>query len=149
MKDLKNTIKKDLIKFMKEKNQTASTVLRNLNSEIKKTEIDLKKELDDNEILKILKNQIKKYKDSIEQFKKAGREDLVKKEEDEMSIIKKYAPKELSKEEIENIVEEAINESGAKNKSDIGKVMPLAMSKSKGQADGGVIKDMVLKKLSQ
>ena len=124
------------------------SVIRMLISEIKKAQIDAKKELTDDEIINILQKYAKQRKESIKQYKEAGREDLAQKEELELKIVSEFLPEALSEEEIEKIVEETIKETGASSMKDMGKVMKAAMEKVKGRADGSVVSKIVKEKLS-
>jgi len=137
----------DMKKYMKEKNKIALNTVKMVNAEIKKQEIDKQKELSDEEVISVIEKQIKNRKDSAEQYKNAGREDLAEQEEEEIKVLIKYLPEQLSKEEIEKIVDEIIKEIGAESKSDFGKVMGKIMPKVKGKADGNLVKKIVQEKL--
>ena len=137
----------DMKKYMKEKNKIALNTVKMVNAEIKKQEIDKQKELSDEEVISVIEKQIKNRKDSAEQYKNAGREDLAEQEEEEIKVLIKYLPEQLSKEEIEKIVDEVIKEIGAESKSDFGKVMGKIMPKVKGKADGNLVKKIVQEKL--
>jgi uncharacterized protein YqeY len=134
---------------MKNKDKERLSTIRMLISEIKKVQIDTKKELTDEEIIKILQKYAKQRKDSIEQYKKAGREDLVKKEMKELEIVQEFLPKQLSEEEIEKIVEETIKELNATSMKDMGKVMKTVMSKVAGKAEGAIVSQIVKNKLNK
>jgi len=117
-------------------------------SEIKNREIALRHELSDDEILKLLGTMVKQRKDSINQFKKGGREDLVAKEEQELEILNVYLPEPMDALEIENIVKTVIAETGAAGKKDMGKVMQAVMALAAGRADGKEVNRMVSSLLS-
>ena len=134
-------------KYMKEKNKIALNTVKMVNAEIKKQEIDKQKELSDEEVISVIEKQIKNRKDSAEQYKNAGREDLAEQEEEEIKVLIKYLPEQLSNEEIEKIVDDVIKEIGAESKSDFGKVMGKIMPKVKGKADGNLVKKIVQEKL--
>ncbi|MBD3244528.1 MAG: GatB/YqeY domain-containing protein [Candidatus Moranbacteria bacterium] len=147
---MKNLIKKIDQKFvaaMKNKDQVVLSTLRMIKSAIKEKEIEKKEPLNDREVVSILKNQLKRRQDSIKQYQNAGRDDLKEKEEQEAKIIKEFLPEELSDEKLEKIVKQAIKETKAKEKKDIGKVMPVAIKETQGIASGERIKDLVLKNL--
>ncbi len=133
---------------MKSGDKERLATIRMLISEIKKVQIDTKKELSDDEIIKILQKYAKQRKDSIEQYRKAGREDLAEKEEKELKIVQEFLPQPLSEEEIEKLVDEAIKETGASSMKDMGKVIKSVMEKAKGRAEGSVISKIVKAKLS-
>ena len=124
------------------------SVIRMLISEIKKAQIDAKRELTDEEIIKILQKYAKQRKESIKQYREAGREDLAQKEEAELKVVSEFLPEALSEEEIEKIVEETIREVGASSMKDMGKVMKSVMEKVKGRADGSIVSKIVKEKLS-
>ncbi|ABR31034.1 glutamyl-tRNA amidotransferase [Thermosipho melanesiensis] len=137
---LKEKLLNDLKIAMKEKNQIKLRVIRLLNSAIKNFEVEKKGEATDEEIGKIILKEIKKRQESIDAYRHAGREELAKEEELELNILKEYAPKMLSEDEIKVIVEEIINNLQEKN---FGKIMKEAMAKLKGKADGALVSKVV------
>ncbi|SHH17388.1 GatB/YqeY domain-containing protein [Thermosipho atlanticus] len=139
---LKETIMKDLKNAMKERNEIKIRTLRLLNSAIKNFEVEKMNSATDEEIGRLVLKEIKKRQESIQAYKAAGREDLAAEEEKELEILKKYAPKMLSEDEIKNIVKEIIKELNATQK-DFGKVMKEAMAKLKGKAEGSVVSKVV------
>lgn len=143
---MKKLLIEDMKKYMKEKNKLALNTVKMVNAEIKNQEIDKQRELTDEEIISVIEKQIKNRRDSIEQYKNAGRNDLAEQESQEIKALEKYLPEQLSEEEIEKIVLEVIQEVGAKDKSDFGKVMGKIMPKVKGKADGNLVKKIVQKK---
>ncbi len=138
----------EMKKALKSGEKERLSVIRMLISEIKKVQIDQKKELTDEEIIQILQRYAKQRKEAIQQYKKADREDLVEKEERELKIVQEFLPEPLSNEEIEKIVEEVIKETGASSMKDMGKVMKIIMEKVKGRAEGSVVSQIVRSKLS-
>ena len=143
LKKLQNEMKNAL----KSKDTLRLSVIRMLISEIKKEQIDKKKELSDEEILNIIQRYAKQRREAIEQYKKANRQDLVEKEEKELNIVLEFLPKQLTEEEINKIVEEVIKEVGASSIKDMGKVMKVVMEKVKGRADGSIVSKIVKAKL--
>ena len=123
--------------------------IRFINAAIKKVEVDTRKDLDDSAVTGILMNLAKQRRDSIDQFRKGGREDLATKEEAELKLIQGYLPQQMSGEELESLVGSVIAETGAKGMKDMGAVMKAVMAKAAGKAEGGAISEMVKKKLSQ
>lgn len=105
-------------------------------------------ELTPEDELTVLASAIKMRKESLEEFKKGGREDLVEQTEHELAIIAKYMPKQLSETELEQVIIETISEVGASGKQDFGKVMKVLMPKIKGKADGKLASEILKKKLS-
>lgn len=126
----------DLIKALKAGEKEKATVLRGLKSDIKYKNIEKGKELTEEDVIDVLSSVAKKIKDSIEQYEKGGREDLVEKELRELEFLKAYLPQQLSEEELRAIIEESIKESGAETPQQMGMVMKVLMPKIKGRADG-------------
>jgi uncharacterized protein YqeY len=145
---LLQTLQNEMKQALKEKDTLKLSVIRMLISEIKKVQIDQKKELSDEEIIQVIQKYAKQRKEAIKQYKEAGREDLAQKEEEELKIVSKFLPEQLSEEEITKIVEQVIKDTGASSIKDMGKVMKLVMEKVKGRADGSVVSKIVKEKLS-
>jgi hypothetical protein len=139
---LKEKITQDLKQAMKEKNEIKVRVLRLLNSAIKNFEVEKIGEASDGEIEKLVLKEMKKRQESIEAYKKAGREDLAKEEEQELEVLKGYAPEMLSEDEIRKMAKEIIEELNATQK-EFGLVMKNLMAKVKGKADGSVVSKIV------
>jgi uncharacterized protein len=139
----------DMKQAMKSKEKDKLTVIRMIKASLQNEAIKLgKQELSEEEELTILSREMKQRKDSLHEFDKAGREDLVEKLGQEMSIVELYMPKQLSEEEISNIVKQAIVEVDATSKADMGKVMSAIMPKVKGKADGSLVNKLVQQHLS-
>ena len=130
----------------KEKEQLA--VLRLITAAVKQIEVDQRIELDDAQMLGVLDKLAKQHRDSIEQYKNAGRDDLVEKEEYELSIVSNYLPEALSEDEINQLIDEAISATGAEGMKDMGKVMGIIKSQAQGRADMGALSGLVKAKLS-
>ncbi|MEK7374400.1 MAG: GatB/YqeY domain-containing protein, partial [Thermodesulfobacteriota bacterium] len=111
-------------------------------------EIDLKRELDEVEFLQLLSSMVKQRKDSIEQFEKGGRMDLVEKEQAELEVIEEFLPAQLSEADLDAAITEAIRETGATSARDMGKVMKVLMPKLTGRADGKAVGEKVKARLS-
>ena len=118
-------------------------------SMIKQIEIDSKKELDDEAVIGVISKEVKMRKDSVEEFKKGGREDLVAKTEAEIAVLMPYLPQQLSEDEIRSLVQAAVEQVGASSPKDMGKVMGAATKKLAGQADGRLISTIVKELLAQ
>jgi len=129
-------IDEDLIKALKAGEKAKATVLRGLKSDFKYKQIELGKEPTDEDYVAVISGVAKKIKDSIEQFEKGGREDLVQKEQSELEIIQVYLPQQLGEQELRQIIEEAVKETGAETPQQMGLVMKVVMPKIKGRADG-------------
>jgi len=156
---LKEKINNELKKAMQDKNELLLLVLRGINAAIHNKEIekrtklskqekDIEKlkelsKLTEEEVMEVISSEAKKRKDSIEEFKKGGRDDLVEKEEKELEILKKYLPEQMSEEQIREEAKKVIEETGAAGPQDTGKVMGALMPKLKGKAEGGVVSKIV------
>ena len=145
---LLSDIKQDLKQAMLEKNDLARDTIRMFLAEVQRFEIDSKEEADDSKALQIITKMIKQRNDSISQFRDGGRNDLAEKEEQEIEILSKYKPKQLSEQEVTEKVKEAIESSGASSMQDIGKVMGLLKSSLAGSADMGMVSKVVKEKLA-
>lgn len=145
-------INEDYKNAVKEKNENKRQTLNMLKSAIKYREIELRtsnKELTEDEIISVIQKEIKKRKEAIELYEKGGRNDLAQKEKEEIAVLESYLPKQLSEDEIREIVKETINSVGATSPSDVGKVMKEVMPKVKGKADGNLVKKIVEEILSK
>lgn len=145
---LKETIKADVINSMKTKQKERLATLRLVTAAIKQIEVDERIELDDARVLSVLEKMTKQRKDSIEQFSKAGRDDLVAIEEAELVIIGEFMPAALSAEEISALIEKAIADTGAETMKDMGKVMGIVRAATSGMDDMGAISATIKSKLS-
>ena len=162
---LKDKIKDEIKKALQEKDNFKLSVLRMLNASIlnkekekrakivkaepDKTEEDIVKEsqLTDEEVIEVISSEIKKRKDSIEQYEKGGRADLVKQEKKELEILMSYAPKQMSEDEIRKIAQETIKKMGVSGLQNTGQVMGALISQVKGKADGGMVNKIVQEEL--
>jgi uncharacterized protein YqeY len=133
---------------MRAKDEAKLASLRLVLTAIKNREKEVRRSLEDPEIISLISTQIKQRKESIDYYRKAGRDDLVKAEESELQILQGYMPEELSAEEMSQALDEVISEVGAVSIKDMGKVMKAAMNKLAGRADGRAINEMVKEKLS-
>lgn len=141
-------INSDLVSAMKARDKDLTVTLRGLKSAIKYREIDKGSDLTDDDVIAVVSSTAKKHRDSIEQFDKAGRDDLVQEEKAQLEVALGYLPKQLEAEEIEKEVDEIIADVGASGPSDIGKVMKGIMPKLRGRADGKLVKEIVSRRLS-
>ena len=133
---------------MLDKNDVVRDTIRMFLAEVQRFEIDNKEEVDDAKALQIINKMIKQRNDSISQFKSGGRDDLADKEQQEVDILSKYKPEQLSEEEVTAKVKDAIRDSGASSMQDIGKVMGVLKSSLAGSADMGMVSKIVKDKLS-
>lgn len=139
---LKEKLMSDLKEAMKEKQTLRKNVVQMIRAAILQVEKDKQIELDDNQVLEIIAKESKKRKDSLSDYEKSGRQDLIEQVNQEIEIISEYLPKQLSKEEITSIVKEIIEETGATTIKDMGKVMKVAKEKMGASADGKTINEV-------
>ncbi len=142
---LKEKLLEDLKNSMKEKNVVRKNVIQMVRAAILQVEKDNHVELDDKQIIDIIAKESKKRKDSLGDYEKSGREDLINEIKEEIAILAEYLPKQLSVEEVETIVKEVISEVGATSMKDMGKVMKAAKEKIGAASDGKTINEAVKK----
>lgn len=141
---LEEKIEKEFKTAMKERAAVKVSTLRMLKADMNNVKLDKnKKTLTDEELIKIVQRQVKQHKESIEQFEKGKRGDLVEKEKQELKILEGYMPEGCSPEELRRIIEETLEELGAKSKSDFGRVVKTVMGKVKGRADGKTVSQII------
>lgn len=140
---IKNVLTEDMKQAMKSKEKLRLTVIRMVRSNIKNIEINDKKELSDDEVLAVLMKEVKMRRDSIDEFKKADRTDLIEQAEQEIEVLKKYLPEPLTDEELKVIVEKTIAAQGVSSLKEMGKIMGPVIAEVKGRADGKRINAMV------
>jgi len=145
---LKATIENEMVLAAKAKDKLKLSALRMIKNALHNKEIDMKRELGEPEILQVLSSLGKQRQDSIEQFRKGGRTDLVEKEEAELKIIQGFMPEQMSEKDIAEVIEQAVAEVGASGVKDMGKVMKALMPKVAGKADGKLVSELVKKRLS-
>jgi uncharacterized protein YqeY len=151
MNSLSDQITAQMKTAMRERNKVTLNTLRALKSAITNAAIDKAgagTELPENEVVNIIRKQIKQRQDSIEQFEKAGRSELAENEKEEITILESYLPTPLTDEEIVAAVEASITETGAQSKKDMGQVMKLLQEKTGGRADGKKLSQAVMQRLS-
>ena len=149
---LRDDIDKDLKEAMKAKNERAVSTLRMVNSALKNADIEArgsgKPALGDAEVIAVLQKMVKQRQESVEMYKKGGRDDLVKQEQEEIAIIQGYLPKQMSEAEMAAAIDAAVSETGASTMKDMGKVIGLLRGKFAGQMDFGKASGLVKAKLS-
>ena len=141
--DLKENLLLDMKEALKARDSLTLNTIRGVISEIKNREIDLRCELDDEEIISLVSTQIKKRKEAATLFDKGGRSDLSQKENQEMVILQNYLPEQVSESDLKNRIQEVILELGIVDIKDLGKVMKTVIPEFKGRADNGQIKNLV------
>ena len=147
MAGIKTQISNDVKEAMRSKDKERLAALRFILAAFKQKEVDERIELNDEQSVSILNKMAKQHRDSIEQFSKADRDDLIKKEEQELAIIELYLPKKLSSEKVNLLIEETISEVDANSLKDMGKVMGLLKGKLQGRADMSEVSKLIKDKL--
>ena len=141
---LKEKLQEDLKSSMKNKDKVKKSVVTLIRAAIKQHEVDNRVELADDAIIDIISKQLKQRKDSLAEFVKANRDDLVEETKSEIQVLEGYLPQQLSEEELEKIVIETIAEVGATSMKDMGKIMAAIKPKTAGRADGRKINELVI-----
>ncbi len=140
---LQQRLDDDLKAAMKSSDSLKTSVLRMVKAAIKNKQVEKRKDLSDEEIISVISTLTKQRRESIDLFSKGGREELAEKERQELAMLQLYLPGQLSPEDLDRIIMEAINESSAEGVKDIGKVMRLIMPRVQGAADGKVVNQRV------
>jgi len=145
---LEERLVEEMKQAMKSNDKLRLSTIRMIRSALKNKEIELRKKLEDEEVVKVIQVMVRKGEESVEQFQIGGRMDLVEKEKKEIEILKSFLPQPLSQEEILKIIDQSIQETQASSLKDIGKVMKSVMPKIEGKADGKLINQLVKERLS-
>lgn len=145
---LKEQLANDMKEAMKAKEKERLAVIRMVRGAIKQQEIDNKVELDDDAVIAVISKEVKMRNDSIADFEKGGRADLVAQNEAEIAFLMPYLPQQLSEDEVRALVKEAVEQTGASSPKDMGKVMGALMPKVKGRADGKMVNTLVKEALN-
>ncbi len=143
MANMKEKLSSDLRNAQKSRDSLKTDTLRLLLSEIKNKEIDLRREIENEEIISILVTQIKKRKEAASIYEENGRKDVCEKELKESRFLESYLPEQVSEEELKKRIQEILADTGAQSPRDIGKVMKIVIPEFKGKADGAIIKNLV------
>jgi len=141
-------LEKDFLQALKAKEELKVAVLRMVKTALKNKQVELKRPLTEEEVLKVLSKEAKQREDAATQFRQGGREDLALKEEQELEILKSYLPQKMSAQEMEEAIENALEELKPAGLKDMGKVMSYLMQKYPGQVDGKQLSQLVREKLS-
>lgn len=146
--DIEKKLMEDMKSAMKEQDKIRLETIRGVRAQLKNTQIEVRRELTEEEVIGVLMNAAKKRKEAIEQYQAVGREDRAATEAEELKVIESYLPEQMSAEKIAQIVDEVIREVNAESIKDMGKVMGAIMPKVKGKADGKIVQQVVREKLS-
>ncbi len=144
---IQETLIHDMKSSMKSGDKVTLETIRMLRAQIKNESLKKRQEISDDDVIKVLAREAKKRQESLDLFRKGGRDDLAEKEAHELKIIDSYLPKKLSQEELEKIIDQAIREANGESLRDMGKVMQIVMPQVTGRADGKAIQELVKKKL--
>ena len=139
----------DMVSAMENRDKETLNVVRMLKAAVQNEQIELGHDLSANEEIAVMAREYKQRKESLEEFEKAGREDLINQAKNELAIVEKYMPKQLSKDEVTKIVKEVIDELNASSMKNFGQVMGSVMPKVQGQADGKLVNQVVKEQLSK
>ena len=145
---LKEILAEDLKSAMKDKDIVRKNTVQMVRAAVLQVEKDKKITLDDEGVLEVIAKQLKQRKDSLPDYEKTGRDDLIAELKAEIDVLMKYLPQQLTKEELEVIVKDAIASTGASSIKDMGKIMPCVMPQTKGRADGKMINEIARAMLS-
>ena len=145
---LEERLVEEMKQAMKSNDKLRLSTIRMIRSALQNKEIEVRKKLEDEDVVKVIQAMVRKGEESVEQFQTGGRMDLVEKEKKEIEILKSFLPQPLSQEEILNIIDQSIQETQASSPKDIGKVMKSVMPKIGGKADGKLINQLVKERLS-
>jgi uncharacterized protein YqeY len=148
MASLKQQLTEDIKKAMKDQAKDRLGTLRLISAAIKQKEVDERVELDDTQVLAVIDKLARQHRDSIEQYMKAGRDDLVSKEQSELAVVESYLPEQLSEEEVNKIIQAAIDKSGASSMKDMGKVIAIIKPELQGRADMSSVSNIIKSLLS-
>jgi uncharacterized protein YqeY len=144
---LRDKLSEDMKSAMKARDDLRLSTIRLVRSAVKNRDIELKRELNDQEIVEVIASLVKQRRESIRMFSEAGRTDLSAKEEKELAVLLDFLPQQLSREEVAVLVEKIIAECGAQGGKDMGRVMKALMPHVAGRADGKTVSDVVREKL--
>jgi uncharacterized protein len=147
--DINIKLNEEMVIAAKSKDKIRLSAIRMLKTALHNKEINLMRPLNEGEVLQVLSSMIKQRKDSIEQFAKGGRTDLVEKEEAELKVVQEFLPAQISEDEVDALIKKAIEEVGAVSVKDMGKVMKILIPKLTGMADGKIVGEKVKAFLSQ
>lgn len=149
MADLKARLTEEMKQALKAGEKVRLAALRLLHASVKNREVELRRDLTEEEFLEVVSWEVKRRKEAAEAFEGAGRQDLLDRERAEQEVLEAYLPEGLSEEEIAALVDEAVGATGASGPGDLGKVMGYVMGKAKGRVDGGAVNALVRARLSE
>ncbi|CAM3795261.1 GatB/YqeY domain-containing protein [Alkalicoccus chagannorensis] len=143
-----NQLNEDMKQAMRAKEKERLSVIRSVKSALQNEAIQAGHDLSEEEVLTVLNREMKQRRESLQEFSRADREDLASKTQREIDLLSRYLPEQMSDEELQAVIDEAVAESGASGRADMGRVMGLVMPRVKGKADGGLVRERVQQSLS-
>lgn len=147
MADLKQRLSQEMKESLKAGEKVRLSTLRLLSAAVKNREVELRRDVSDEEFLEVVAREVKRRKEAAEAYEKGNRQDLVDREREEQAILEVYLPAGLSDPEVEALIDEAISATGASEPGELGKVMAHVMAKAKGRVDGGKVNALVRSRL--
>ena len=147
MADLKARLSEEMRNAMRARAKVRLAALRMLSASVKNREVELGREVSDEEFVEVAAREVKRRKEAAEAYEGAGREDLLAREREEQAVLEAYLPEQLSEEEVAALVDEAISSTGAEGLADLGKVMGYVMGKARGRVDGGAVSSLARERL--
>jgi hypothetical protein len=145
--ELKGRIAEEMKDALKAGDKVRLGALRLLHASVKNREVELRREVDDEEFVEVVVGEVKRRKEAAEAYEGAGRQDLLERELREEEVLKAYLPPQLSDEDVASLVDEAVRATGASGPGDLGKVMGYVMGKAKGRVDGGTVSRLVRQRI--
>jgi uncharacterized protein YqeY len=145
--DLKQRLSQEMKESLKAGEKVRLSALRLLSAAVKNREVELRRDVSDEEFLEVVAREVKRRKEAAEAYEKGNRQDLVDREREEQAILEVYLPAGLSDPEVEALIDEAISATGASEPGELGKVMAHVMAKAKGRVDGGKVNALVRSRL--
>lgn len=146
---INNKIEEDLRKALKERDRLRTDTLRMLKNELKNRQLEEGEELKEKQEIEVISSYARKCRESISEFRKGGRDDLLSRAEDELEVVMEYMPEQLDEKRIEEEIKKAIEQTGASSPRDLGKIMGIIMGKFKGRVNGSEVKQIALDLLEE
>jgi uncharacterized protein YqeY len=146
--ELKARLQEEMKDALRSGDKIRLGALRLLHASVKNREVELRREVEDEEFLEVVASEVKRRKEAVEAYERAGREDLVARELREQEVLEVYLPAQLAEAEVSSLIEEALAATGASGPGDLGKVMAYVMGKAKGRVDGGTVNRLVRERLA-
>ncbi|HEV8572943.1 MAG TPA: GatB/YqeY domain-containing protein [Actinomycetota bacterium] len=147
MAEFKDRLAEEMKEALKSGDKIRLGALRLLHASVKNREVELRREVDDEEFLEVVAHEVKRRKEAAEAYERADRRDLLERELREQTVLEAYLPEQLSSEDVVSLIDQAVRATGASGPGDLGKVMGYVMGKAKGRVDGGTVNRLVRERL--